>query len=130
MVQVQQFETGNRYQLEILHQFGKRVKTKSRNVFGASSYVCSYKGKTMFEVIGEKLVRGLFDRPPPPSWIGLKYFLERPQHKFFLVNIAKFFIIRILKNICKRLLFSFPAIASNIKENSRIRREHSLLPTN
>ena len=65
MVQVQQFETGNRYQLEILHQFGKRVKTKSRNAFGASSYVCSYKGKTMFDVIGEKLVRGIFDRPPP-----------------------------------------------------------------
>ena len=67
LVQVQQFETGNRYQLEILHQSGKRVKTKSQNVLGASSYVCSYKGKTMFEVIGEKLVRDLFDRPPHPE---------------------------------------------------------------
>ena len=39
--------TGTRYSLEILHQGGKRVKTKSQKVLGANSYVCrSYKGKT------------------------------------------------------------------------------------
>ena len=37
---------GARYGLEILHQCGKRVKTKSRNVLGANSYVCkSYQEK-------------------------------------------------------------------------------------
>ena len=30
LVQVQQFGTGTRYELEILHQCGKRVKTKSQ----------------------------------------------------------------------------------------------------
>ena len=36
-----------RYGLEILHQFGKRIKTKSQKVCGANSYVCrSYRGKT------------------------------------------------------------------------------------
>ena len=35
------------YGLEILHQCGKRVKTKSHKVLGANSYVCrSYSGKT------------------------------------------------------------------------------------
>ena len=44
--------------LEILHQSVKRVKTKSRKVLGANSYVCrSYRGKT-----------GILN----PSWIGLR----------------------------------------------------------
>ena len=46
--------------IEILHQCGKRVKTKSQSILGANSYVCrSYR---------EKLVVGVFFRPlPPPS---------------------------------------------------------------
>ena len=44
LVQVQQFETGTRYGLKILHQCGKRVKTKSQKVLGANCYVFrSYK---------------------------------------------------------------------------------------
>ena len=43
--------------LEILHQCGKRVKTKSQKVSGTNSYVC--------KVTGEKLV-GVVFLPPPP----------------------------------------------------------------
>ena len=32
---------------------------------------------------------------------------KEPQHRWFPVNIAQFFILPILKNICKRLLFKF-----------------------
>ena len=47
LVQAQQFGTGTRYVLGILHQCGKKVKTKSQKVLGANSYVCrSYTGKT------------------------------------------------------------------------------------
>ena len=46
LIQVQQFGTGTRYDLEIFHQCDKRVKTKSQNVLGAKSNVCrSYRGK-------------------------------------------------------------------------------------
>ena len=46
MVQVQQFGTGTRYKLEILHQCPKRVKT-SEKISEANSYVCrSYRRKT------------------------------------------------------------------------------------
>ena len=44
------------YELNILHQCGKRVKTKSQNVSEANSYVCgSYRGATG---------RGVFLLPP------------------------------------------------------------------
>ena len=44
--------------VEILHQCGKRVKTKSQNVLGGNSYICrSYRGKTG---------RGAFLPPTPP----------------------------------------------------------------
>ena len=47
LVQVQQFGTGTRYNLEILHQCGKKVKTKNQKFFTANSYVCrSYWRKT------------------------------------------------------------------------------------
>ena len=47
LVEVQQRGTGTTYGLEILHQSGKRVKTKSKKVLGATSFVCrSYRGKT------------------------------------------------------------------------------------
>ena len=46
-VQVQWFETGTTYGLEILNQCLKRVKTKSQKVLWANSYICtSYKRKT------------------------------------------------------------------------------------
>ena len=64
--------TGNRCKLEILHQCGERVKTKSHKVLAAKSYVCrSYKGKTGKE--------SLF---APSSWIGLKIrYFERGLSK-------------------------------------------------
>ena len=41
------FGTGTRYKIEILHQCGKKVKTKSQKDFWAKSYICgSYRGKT------------------------------------------------------------------------------------
>ena len=61
--------TGTRYKLQILYQWGKRVKNKNEKVLGASSYACrSYRRKTS---------RGSF-LPPLPirSWIGL---IERFQ---------------------------------------------------
>ena len=57
-VQVRKFGTDNRYRLKILHQCGKRVKTKSQKVFGANFYVFrSYSGKT-------DRVKGLLSPPP------------------------------------------------------------------
>ena len=47
LVQVRYFRTDTRYKIEILHQCGKRVKTKSQKVLGPNSYVCrSHRGKT------------------------------------------------------------------------------------
>ena len=47
LVQVQQFGADTRYKLEVLHQCGKRVKTKSQKVLGSNLYGCrSYKEKT------------------------------------------------------------------------------------
>ena len=40
LVQVQQFGTGIRCDLEVLHQCVKRVKTKSQKVLGANFCVC------------------------------------------------------------------------------------------
>ena len=63
MVQAQELGTGTKYKLEVLHQCGKKVKTKSQKVLGANSYVCeSYRGKT------GRGGGGLFG---PPSRIGL-----------------------------------------------------------
>ena len=47
LVQVQQFGTGIRNDLEILHQCSKRVKTESQEVFGANLFIYSReRGKT------------------------------------------------------------------------------------
>ena len=47
LVKVQWFGTGTEYDVKILHQCGKRVKTTSQKVLGANFYVCrSYRGKT------------------------------------------------------------------------------------
>ena len=52
--------TGTRYELETLHQCGKKVKTKNQKVLGASSYVWrSYRGNTGGEGGGSA--------PPSPS---------------------------------------------------------------
>ena len=40
LAQVQQFGTGTRYGLQILHHCDKSVKTKRQKVFGDNSYVC------------------------------------------------------------------------------------------
>ena len=39
--------SATRYELEVLHQCGKRVKTKSQKALGAYSYISSsYRGET------------------------------------------------------------------------------------
>ena len=40
LVQAQQFGTGTRYRLEYLHQWFKRVKSKSKRVLVANFYIC------------------------------------------------------------------------------------------
>ena len=53
--------TGTSYDLQILHQWGKYVKTKSQKVFGTSCHVCrSYRGK----LVGWPF--STFSPPPPP----------------------------------------------------------------
>ena len=57
------------YDLRISHQCGKKVKTKSQNVFGVNSYICwKYRGKAG---------KGVLFAPPPPSlclvfWKGFR----------------------------------------------------------
>ena len=58
LVQVQWYETGTRYELEILHYCIISVKPKIQKVIGANFYVCrSYK---------EKTGREAFPPSPPP----------------------------------------------------------------
>ena len=47
--------TGTRYDLKCLHQYGKRVKTKSQRVLGANSYVC----RNCWEKTGRRLFYSL-----------------------------------------------------------------------
>ena len=48
LVQVKQIKTGTKYELEILHQRRKRVKTKGQKFLGDRSYVCrSYREKKL-----------------------------------------------------------------------------------
>ena len=85
LVQVQYFGTGTRYKFEILHQCGKRVKTESKKVFGASFYVCrSYRGKTSRRG-GAFLIPY---HPSFPSWIGLKQPI-----RIILKNILKILMV-------------------------------------
>ena len=68
MIKVQQFGTGTRSQLQILHQCGKRViKVKSEKFWGHIP--------TFVNVIGEKLVGEPFWSPHHPdrvnSWLKL-----------------------------------------------------------
>ena len=58
MVQVQEFETGTRYGLEIFHQCGKKFNTKSQKVLEDNS---------VLEVTGEKMVVGPF----PPTIMNM-----------------------------------------------------------
>ena len=56
------------YELEILHHYGKRTKTKSQKVLAAIFYVCrSSRGKTGQDTFLPPLLC-----PTPASWIGLK----------------------------------------------------------
>ena len=69
LVQVKQIKTGTRYDLEILHQRRKRVKTKGQKFLGDRSYVCrSYRGKKTERRGGR-----------PPFLIGLKTHLADSQ---------------------------------------------------
>ena len=52
LIEVQEFGTGTRYGLEILHQFGKSVKTKSQKVLEANSNVCKKAWQIKLKNIG------------------------------------------------------------------------------
>ena len=58
MVQVQEFETGTRYGLEIFHQCDEKFNTKSQKVLEDNS---------VLEVTGEKMVVGPF----PPTILNM-----------------------------------------------------------
>ena len=46
LVQVQYFETGTRYDREILHKCGKKVETESQKILRCNPFICrSYSGK-------------------------------------------------------------------------------------
>ena len=88
LVQVQQFGTGNRYGLEILHKCGKGVETKIHKVFGATSYVCrSYMGKTG---------RGAF-RPYILNRVKVKRAQEARVNQFLFQNVQNNEIFEISK---------------------------------
>ena len=81
------------YELEILHQCGKRVNTKSQKVFGANFYICrSYREKNW--------QGGLFVHPHP-SWIGLRRVQKRIRqltdqylyYHFYLKFLEELFLI-------------------------------------
>ena len=94
--------------LEILHQCGKRVKTKSQKVLGANSYVCrSYRRKTGTVGGGP---------PLPVSWIGLNQqccllHLDSivPRHVIFYMLVSIFLprFICLISVITLSLSFSF-----------------------
>ena len=74
---------GTRYQ--ILHQCGKRIKTKSQNVLGAKSYICkSYRQKTGGVC--------LFVPPPTPILNRVKTNLEAFDRFFCQSIIIKLFM--------------------------------------
>ena len=74
-------DTGTRYELETLHQCGKKVKTKNQKVLGASSYVW----RSCRENTGRGGGGFCPPLPLPLSWIGLsnieitKYFNYGPR---------------------------------------------------
>ena len=82
--QVQLFGTGARYDLKVLRQCGKRVKTKSKKVLGVNTYVCrSHRGKTG---------RARFCHPLPPiqNTVNLKLKAQKyicPIWKFKNVSL-------------------------------------------
>ena len=65
--------------LEVLHQYGKRIKTKSQKDFGVNSYVCKiYRGKNQKSWVAVMLPVFFFNlkskNPKKPSNLKLKYF--------------------------------------------------------
>ena len=54
------------------------------------------------------------------SWNFIK---KRLQHRFLLVNIAKFLRTPVLENICEQLCERFPTWASNITSNMGIEKD-------
>ena len=89
MVQVQLFETGTRYGLEILHQCVKMVKTKRQKVLEANTYFCKLQGenggffapilnrvKNFAKFTGKHLCQNLF--------------FNKLWHRLFPINSEKF----------------------------------------
>ena len=89
------------YGLEILHQSGKSVKTKSQKILGTNSYVCrSYR---------RKIARGVF--LASPSWIGLKAFFWLSTSVVFLSKMALTFThLPKLSVILRWNFLSFPKL--------------------
>ena len=74
LVEGQQFGTGTWHELEILHQYGKKAKTKSQKVLAAIFYVCrSSRGKTD---------RGPFCPFPILNKVKIKQKLHINRYKF------------------------------------------------
>ena len=95
LVDIQWFGADTWYGLEILHQRGRSVKTKSQKVLGANSYVCrSTRGKT------DKEPGWVPPTPKPPSWIMLNFtFISFPPHRLnptptrlFLKHLQRHFL--------------------------------------
>ena len=75
------------YNLEILHQSVKRVKTKSQKVLRTNPYVRrTYRRKT-----GRGAFLAIPPPPTPPSWIGLRPFWKIPFTMESPVTITFFF---------------------------------------
>ena len=77
---------------KILHQRGKRVKTKSQKIFGANSFGCrSYREKTGREEGGGAVC-------PPPSWIGLIRAFNASSS--YCMNVIRSYFEKMLGNFC------------------------------
>ena len=123
LVQAHEFETGTRYELKILQQCDKKIKTKSQKVLGPNSDLFrSYRGET---------VRGgIF---APPSWIGLRplynYLTSFPQNIYiapsfklakskYRIAIRALKLLNIILNIEEKFIEKYASFKATIKTKS------------
>ena len=101
--------------LEILHQCGKRVKTKSQKVLGANSYVCrSYRGKTGTEGVKKAREPSIFvSSNSCRSWASLIPFMHLVRAFNYSYVITRFSGLE----TCKRWLLRFPVNLVSITQN-------------
>ena len=95
LVQVQYFENGTRYGLEILRKCGKGIKTKSQKVFEANS--CDFRSYM------KKTGRGTFCTTPPIPPLSILTGAQEPRDNQFLFQNVQtneiFEIFKMFKNI-------------------------------